>query len=181
MQQVSSALVQSRAPDKVHLHNSLLRNQLLMPKLKDSISTIPYLRGLIGFEVYWTAFCVDVRVLNCPDPPSKQEIAMELVTVMRNRGNPNNNPELEESFQRTATEIRRVPPNATYMLALLSTLYPEHKFFKKDWVKPVVRPNGVSDPSLVLNPGGFWDGLPTASKKKRGRGINYSNKETLEQ
>ena len=74
---------------------------------------------------------------------------MELVTVMRNMGNPNNNPELEESFQRTATEIRRVPPNATYMLALLSTLYPDHKFFKKNWVKPIVRPNGAPDASLV--------------------------------
>ena len=37
-------------------------------------------------------FRVDVRILNCPDPLSKQEIAMELVTVMGNRGNPNNNP-----------------------------------------------------------------------------------------
>ena len=95
-----------------------------MPKLKEQICTIPFMSGLIGFEVYWAPFCVDIKVLNCADPPSKQEIAMELVTVMRNVGNPNNNPELEESFQRTATEIRRVPPNSTWMLAVFSTLYP---------------------------------------------------------
>ena len=98
MQQVSSSFVQSKIPDKGHLHSSLLRNQLFMPKLKESICTIPWMRGIINFEEYWVPFCTNVRILNCADPPSKQEIAMELVTVMRNHGNPNNNAELEESF-----------------------------------------------------------------------------------
>ena len=65
---------------------------------------------------------------------------------------------------------------------MLSTMNPSHRFFAKDWIKPkVIRMQGASDSSFVSNPGGFWDGLPTASKqKKHGKGINFSDSQSIE-
>ena len=80
------------------------------------------MKGLIGYQSFWLPFAQDIRLLNCPDPPSKEEIAMELVTVMRNHGS--GDPAVEQQFQATATEIRKNPPNAFWMLAMLSTAYP---------------------------------------------------------
>ena len=94
--QVSSAEVQSKVPDRAHLYSSLLRNQLFVPKLKDSIMTVAFMRGLIGYEVYWAPLCSDIRIRNCADIPSKQEIAIELTTAMRDY--PTNDPSIERQF-----------------------------------------------------------------------------------
>ena len=48
--------------------------------------TISFMKGIVGYETYWVPVCSDVRILNCADPPTKNEIAIELVTVMRNQG-----------------------------------------------------------------------------------------------
>ena len=73
--QVSSAFVQSKVPDRVHLHESLLRNQLFAPRLKDAIMRIEFMRGCIGYEIFWLPMIQDIRLLNCADVPSKDEIA----------------------------------------------------------------------------------------------------------
>ena len=174
--QVSSAYVQSKIPDRHHLHGSLLRNQLFVPRLKDSIMTIAFMKGVVGYQVYWVPMCSDIRLRNCADVPKKEDIAIELVTTMRNQGS--GDPEIEQQFQATATEIRKSPPNTTWMLAMLSTMNSNHRFFAKDWEKPKVRLSGVPDTSLINNPGNFFTGLPTASKqKKRGRGITFTDNE----
>ena len=178
--QVSTAFVQSKIPDRMHLHSSLLRNQLFVPKLKDNMMTVAFMKGVVGYETYWVPMCADIRLRNCADPPKKEDIAIELVNTMRSQGS--GDQEIERQFQATATEIRKTPPNATWMLAMLSTMNPNHPFFAKDYEKPKVRASGVADSSMINNPGNFFTGLPTASKqKKRSRGINFSDKAKLEQ
>ena len=182
MQQVSSAYVQSVVPDRHHFYSSLLRNQLYCPKITEKIMTTKFMKGIIGYEVYWVPFCANIRILNCADPPTKNEIAMELVTVMRNHGNPEGDAELEASFQRTATEIRRAPPNTTWMLNVLSTLYPQHRYFQKDFVKPTrVQSSTGQAVGMINNPGDFFSNLPISSKrKKHGRGIVFQDRASMD-
>ena len=141
--------------------------------------SVAYMKGLVGYQTYWLPVCADIRLRNCADPPPKQDIATELVATMRTMGIADQS--LTRQFMNTATEIEKNPPHSAWMLAMLSTMYPTHRFFAKDYEKPKVRANNAPDTTLIDNPGGFFDNLPTASKtKKRGRGINFVDKQTVE-
>ena len=132
--QVSSTFAASVVPDRQALYGSLLRNQLFVPKLKDQIMTVAFMKGLVGYVQFWVPHCSGIKLLNCADPPTKQEIAVEVVNCMRNETT--NDPLQDASLQRTATEIIKHPPNTFWLLAMLSSMNPQHRFFAKDWVKP---------------------------------------------
>ena len=57
------------------------------------------------------------------------------------------------------------------MLAVLSTIRPDHDLFKKNYVKPKKTPVEVvvTTPSTVPNINNFFDGLKRCSGGKRGK------------
>lgn len=68
----------------------------------------------------------------------------------------------DSAFAVTASRVRACPPETRWMLAILSTINPEHEFFGKDYVKPRVDSQGinVSSEQMVSNQDGFFTGLP---------------------
>ena len=70
----------------------------------------------------------------CVDPPKKKDLAKILYTVMNNYrrlGEP-----MDSGMRRTAKYIRKKPPQAQWMLLVLSSLEPNHFLFAKDYVNP---------------------------------------------
>ena len=41
--------------------------------------TLNFMKGVVGYQTFWLPLCADICLLNCADPPSNKEIAMELV------------------------------------------------------------------------------------------------------
>lgn len=162
MERVSHAFASSVICDRRSLYEGLVRNQLYCPSLKDSIMTIDFMKGAIGHQKYWLPRTAEIKLLNCCDPPSKQEIAVVLCEVMVNHPIEDAVEPFASSFIRTAQEVRKKPPSKTWMLAVLSTMSPDHQFFKKDFIKPkVVFQGQIVQEAAVFNPDGFFDGLPT--------------------
>ena len=61
--------------DKQSLYESLLRNQIYSPKLKEQIMTIIFMKGCIGYNKYWLPKCSELRIINCVDPPTRSVLA----------------------------------------------------------------------------------------------------------
>ena len=61
--------------DKHSLHESLRWNQLYVPKLKEGLMTVQFMKGCIGYRYYWLPKTEDIRLRNCVDPPSRGELA----------------------------------------------------------------------------------------------------------
>ena len=77
------------------------------------------------------------------------------------------------AFRRTSQELLRKPPNTEWLLAMLSTMDPEHAIFAKDYVCPRSNRNSDYDgdnADMVENVDGWFDGLPVA-KQRRGAPI----------
>ena len=74
-QQVSAAYVDSVICNRVSMHEGLLRNQLFTPKLKDTIMTAEFMKGIIGFRRFWLPSCDNIRLRNCVHIPPRQELA----------------------------------------------------------------------------------------------------------
>lgn len=72
---LSSAQVKTVVNDKDTLYASIKRNQLFPPKQKEAIMTNQFMKGVIGYQMYWLPKITDIKLLNCADPPPRQELA----------------------------------------------------------------------------------------------------------
>lgn len=75
---VSAAYVDTVICDRVSLHESLRRNGLFCPKLKEAMMTADFMKGVIGYKRFWLPNISDIRLKNCITPPNKKELS-ELV------------------------------------------------------------------------------------------------------
>ena len=71
-------------------------------------------------------------------------------------------------------------PEKSYLLCILSTLNPEHKFFARDYV-PAIKQNGarIEIMPLIPNPNGFYDNLPqiaVGASRTRGGGLSQTQR-----
>ena len=157
--------------DKQSLHESLRRNQLYCPKLKETIMTVQFMKGCIGNRYYWLPKTEDIRIRNCVDPPPRGELARLVYEKMAATA-PSGDACFDGAFRRTAQELARKPPNTEWLLAMLSTMDPNHGIFAKDWVRPRVNRAAEydGDTDMVENIDGWFDGLPVA-KQRRGAPI----------
>ena len=158
--------------DKHSLHESLRRNQLFCPKLKEGLMTVQFMKGCIGYRYYWLPKTEDIRIRNCVDPPPRGDLARMVFERMSGQ-EPSGDACFDGAFRRTSEELARKPPNTEWLLAMLSTMDPENAIFAKDYVRP--RQNRASDydgdnADMVENVDGWFDGLPVA-KQRRGAPI----------
>ena len=103
----------------------------------------------------------------CADPPKRKDLAQILYTVMttyRKLGEP-----ADSGMKRTAKYIRRKPPQAQWMLLILSSLEPDHFLFAKSYVNPR-KPLAAQEQCDSYD--GFYEGLPIIHNH-RGRTLNH--------
>ena len=160
---VSAAYVDSVICNKTTMHEGLLRNQFFCPKLKDTIMTAEFMKGVVGFRRFWLPNAADIRLRNCVQPPCKIELSKIVATKMIQTGLTDEEP-FDSSFRRTADMIVEKPPSAPWLLALLSTMDPTHVIFSKDYVKPKPVKDDQDDVCFVDNPNDFFSGLPVLSR-----------------
>ena len=102
----------------------------------------------------------------CADPPKRKELAQILYKVMMNY--PKLGEPTDSGIKRTAKYIRKKPPQAQWMLLILSNLEPDHFLFAKSYVNP-------SKPLAAMEQceshDGFYEGLPIIHNH-RGRTLN---------
>ena len=70
-QKLSNLQVRQVVNDKASLYESVIRNQLWTPKPNEAMMSIPFLKGLVGYNQYWLPRCEDISIRNCFDPPSR--------------------------------------------------------------------------------------------------------------
>lgn len=154
--------------DKETLFESILRNQLYPPKKKEMIMTQQFMKGVIGYQQFWLPKITDIKLLNCVDPPPRNELAKmvseRMLTVDTGDASVN------ASVKRTADLVHRKPPNRDWLLAMLSTMNPECELFKKNYIRPKVNRFALDDDEdseMVSNPEGWFDDLPLARSSKK--------------
>ena len=72
---LSAFQVKTVVNDKQTLYESILRNQLYAPKLKEMIMTQQFMKGVKGYEQFWLPKIQDIKLLNCVDGPPRHELA----------------------------------------------------------------------------------------------------------
>ena len=99
--------------DKETLFESILRNQLYPPKKKEMIMTQQFMKGVIGYQQFWLPKITDIKLLNCVDPPPRNELAKmvceRMLTVDTGDASVN------ASVKRTADLVHRKPPNRDWL------------------------------------------------------------------
>ena len=105
---VDVTFAQSVIPNKKALYDSMLRNQLWVPPEKDALLTVGFLKGITE-GTFWMPKCEEIKFRHCADAPSKQELVLILLEVLR--GLHNEDVRFRILFERTCLEIEKRPPS----------------------------------------------------------------------
>jgi len=92
----------------------------------------------------------DVRLMPCPEPPSKMMLVVMAEKAAQKAGKKKLGVDPEKGLY----------PDQAWLLAVLSTLEPANEIFLKHYVPPVVPPVTKKDKPRVDNHDGFYTGLP---------------------
>ena len=115
-------------------YKACLANGLFLPPLKNQFVTKKLL-----MEMYeGKCFCpkqVDVKPLVCLNPPTNHHLVGIIATMIEENGSYPNE-EQARQYHRLAAHMRRHTPDKQWMLALLSTLNPQHEVFQKGYRPP---------------------------------------------
>ena len=171
---ISLELAQSKVPDRYSFHLGLLRNQVVMPPLKDAINNADFMQGIIEGR-YWHLRSHEIQYRVCADMPSKKELADILYRVMQEdeKGN-------IPAFRATAELVKAKPPSPEWLVLMIGSLKPDHAIFDKGYVKPKVFKAGAAS-AIVQNFGGFFNGLPNMERKRGAGRVNFVSKAVREQ
>lgn len=91
----------------------------------------------------------EIHPHTCVDPPKKDEVIEQLIGFAKDHGK-----------DLGITKKRR--PDKQWALNVLAHLKPNHKYFRKDYVK-----TRAKDKIMIDNSDGFLDNLPPGPLKKR--------------
>ena len=135
---ISLELALSKVPDRYSFHLGLLRNQVVMPPLKDAINNADFMQGIIEGR-YWHLRSHEVQYRVCADMPSKKELADILYRVMQEdeKGN-------IPAFRATAELVKAKPPSPEWLVLMIGSLKPDHAIFDRGYVKPKVVKAGAA-------------------------------------
>ena len=106
-------------PDRPALYNAILRNQILVPPLKDAICTKDFLVGLLEKQ-YWCPLTSEITMRNCGDVPSKKDLAGILYEAMA--ACTNVDAQIQQQFVMTAELVLKHPPSPSWSLLMISTI-----------------------------------------------------------
>ena len=134
-----------------HMYQSMIRNSYYLPSFKSSLCSLDYMEKVRSGTVHCPRHA-EIRLLPCAAPPTKEFLLAELNRVAQKKG-------LDLGIS------EKKQPNRDWMLAVLSTMEPTHKIFRKDYVPPL-KVQSVQLSKIVDNSDGFFDQLPKLTKKR---------------
>lgn len=126
------------------LYEMTVRNSYYVPARKCPFVTVNYLIGVKNGEVDCPKYA-QIRRAPCPTPPRKAELVATLMQVGE---------DMDLDFGLAADGPM---PNTAWLLDLLSTYEPGHRYFTK-----LYRPAKEKPERQLDNDDGFFDGLPPA-------------------
>ena len=148
--------------DRGTLFKALRRNNYFIPEsINDPFLSWTFMEGVRQGD-YWLPKTSEIRYFDVVDPPTRPDLAAMVVENMQAIINdPNGDEKLRARMAKTCDRMKRVPPNAKFMLCLLGTLNPGHEVFGKDYQRPR-KTKKAAEAVVVSNADGFFDGLPQA-------------------
>ena len=144
--------VKLKVSSKKHLWDAVKRNQKFIPDFKCKCITIDYLEG-VRDGTYWAPNYDMVKMRPCTNPPKKQVIFNEIISICK--------------MQEQVVDIGiKDEHGATteYFLTLLSTIMPDHVIFSKGYMPSAEHSRYTRQSKkreiCLDNSDGFFDGLP---------------------
>ena len=137
---------------KAELYEAAVRNGFYLPKIKSSIITEDYINSVISGALACPKYS-EIRLKPCPMPPDKETLIMYAQTALGERGKSLG---IDEAHQ----------PDKQWLIAVLSTYFPECLIFKKSYLPPP-RKEKIEVKAKVTLPADFLEDLPESRKKKK--------------
>ena len=129
-----------------------------MPAYKSSLCCVKYMDRVRSKE-YWCPKVAQIHPHTCVDPPKKDEVLEQLIGFATDAG-------------KNLGISKKRRPDKQWALSVLAHLKPDHKYFRKDYVKARAK-----DKIMVDNSDGFLDNLPPGPLKKRWATVFKESKE----
>ena len=117
---IPKTLAKEFAGNKTEFYNAMLLNNFYLGSKNSSCMTYEYMEKVRIGDFYVPKF-TELKVRPCPYPPLKQVIFQEIVNILKALG--------KKLGIKSFTAI-----NLDWMIMVLSTLKPEHRFFAKDYL-----------------------------------------------
>ena len=136
--------------NKKHFRELVIRNGYFLPP-DDAFCTVNYMLGVVTEEFYCPKYS-DLRMGPCPVPPGKDLVVQEVLKVLAEK-------------KLSIGPLDKACPERPWLLAVLSTLCPQHVFFSRSYVPPP-RPGKEKKSLQPVLPAGFFDNMPQPSKKQ---------------
>ena len=130
-----------------------LRNDWYVPSWKSGVFNLVYVSHIRKGNLYCPTFS-ELKKRPCPDHPCKQELTRQVIRAVAKAGK---NP-IFFDFD----EFTKPAPDIKWLLDVLSTLEPNHLFFKKDYMPPK-RSKDAKPHEKLDNTDKFFSGLPEYS------------------
>ena len=135
-----------------------------MPDIRDGIVTVNWMKGIL-WKTHWCLISEEAGVPKvCAKPPCRKVLARIVANVMIAVAA--NDVYKSLGLKATAALVAKNPPCVPWMLAVMSTLSPEHDIFDRNYQPPKVDSSGstITVP-LIADPYGFFSNLPIAAFK----------------
>ena len=143
---MTSSAFSSFVKDVKDLYNLALRNGFYLPQQSSSaVNEVMLLNVLQGH--YWCPLFKDIKLKPCVKAPVKEVLLNALLKLCRRH------------MLNVAWIDEKHSPDKDWIVAVLSTLDPNHEIFKKDYVAPPVR-RRLQDVETIVLPNELFDGLP---------------------
>lgn len=117
--EITEAEARALIPDSDALYNACLRNQYVMPPLKDSLVTKDFIMSVFRSKTVWCPKSSDIQYRVCADVPPKKMLAEIVFNQMQSTNVPE---DMRQAFQNTASLIMKNPPSTSWLLLVLATL-----------------------------------------------------------
>ncbi len=149
--------------NKKELYDAMVRNQNFMADYKSPCMSIGYLLDCKEQNVY-VLKTKDVRLRNCLTPPPKYMVFDAIRSKLRAEAHA-----VERSTVQYLGFDEDQLPDSRWLLAVLSTLDPDHEFFSKNFVYEAEKKQPAGGVQVVDNQDGFYSGLPTPKRKRKAK------------
>ena len=119
---METSKVKQLMKNKAHFHEALVRNGFYLPSLRSGVCTMEYLIGVRDKHI-WSLQYSGLKIKPCPQAPSKHVLLDLVLETLTKNG-----------VVRHGLVPRKKVLDKGWLLAVLATINPECKVFKKDYV-----------------------------------------------
>ena len=148
-----------------HLHESMLRENYVLPTVSSACVTLDWLTKVRSKVIYCPMRNTDTNFKQCYSPPPRKILQEKLVEGVRMRfHNGELKDDLVDPIKRLIMSLSKKPANVGFYLKLLSIFKPEDEIFEKKY--KYSRPDTAKQSLRVNNSDGLIDELPQLSEKE---------------